>query len=227
VFTGGAGNLRESLHDACGRRVADPDVNRLLLRAKHAADLGAKLAAQILAFSRHRALSPQPADLNDCHRLDGRDAYSDARRLDPDHDGIRERPLAGVDRSAVNARDSMPGGGTLTIETRNVAADSEASSDVPAGDRVRIIVSDTGQGMSEGVLTRVFEPFFTTKEAGKGTGLGLVMVRGAAIQAGAPSRSAAAGRHGTSVSLWLPRAYPAPAIAEISRPVTRLTGSAC
>jgi signal transduction histidine kinase len=119
---------------------------------------------------------------------------------------------------AVNARDAMPDGGTLTIETRNVAAGSEASSDLPAGDCVRIIVSDTGQGMSEEVLARVFEPFFTTKAAGKGTGLGLGMVRGAAIQLGGNVTVGSRPGHGTSVSLWLPRADPEPAVVTISRP---------
>lgn len=102
----------------------------------------------------------------------------------------------------------MPPGGTITIEASNVVTDIEVDTLLPVGEYVRIIVSDTGQGMSEEVLARVFEPFFTTKEAGKGTGLGLAMVRGLAIQLGGTVTIRSRRGHGTSVSLWLPAAMP-------------------
>jgi PAS domain S-box-containing protein len=218
-----AGNLEFAV-----KRVTDSNVNRVLVRAQRAADLGAKLVAHILAFSRHKVLNPKPADLNEvivsmadmlAQTLGGSILIKTklASDLWPAAIDPSQLELAIVNL-AVNARDAMPDGGTLTIETRNVAAGSEASSDLPAGDCVRIIVSDTGQGMSEEVLARVFEPFFTTKAAGKGTGLGLGMVRGAAIQLGGNVTVGSRPGHGTSVSLWLPRADPEPAVVTISRP---------
>jgi PAS domain S-box-containing protein len=215
-----AGNL-----ELAAKRVADSNVSRMLVRAQHAADLGAKLVAQILAFSRHKVLSLKPADLNEviasmadmlAQTLSGSILIKTklASDLWPVAIDPSQLELAIVNL-AVNARDAMPGGGTLTIETRNVAAGGEATSDLPAGDCVRIIVSDTGQGMNEDVLARVFEPFFTTKEAGKGTGLGLGMVRGAAIQLGGTVTIGSRLGHGTSVSIWLPRANPAPMIEKI------------
>src|SRR5437588_8237303 len=84
---------------------------------------------------------------------------------------------------AINARDAMPEGGRVTIRTANVSRGS-APADLASGDYVRVSVSDTGQGMSEEVLSKAVEPFFTTKEPGKGSGLGLSMVRGVATQSG-------------------------------------------
>ena len=108
---------------------------------------------------------------------------------------------------AVNARDAMIGGGTLTIKTENARLDADAAarSEVAPGDYVKLSVSDTGTGVAPEDLERVFEPFFTTKEIGKGSGLGLSMVYGFAKQShGSAAISSVPGR-GTTVSLYLPR----------------------
>jgi CheY-like chemotaxis protein len=110
---------------------------------------------------------------------------------------------------AINARDAMPDGGTLTIFTDRVRLDEEP--DHPAGDYVRITVADTGQGMPADVLARAVEPFFSTKPLGKGTGLGLAQVYGIAQQAGGTLRIDSEAGKGTSVHILLPVAAAAPA----------------
>lgn len=105
---------------------------------------------------------------------------------------------------AVNARDAMPAGGSLILQTRNGWLD--ASPDRPAGEFIRLTVSDTGEGMKAEVLARVFEPFFTTKEQGKGTGLGLAQVHGFVKQSGGDITVESRPGTGTTITLYLPRA---------------------
>ncbi len=105
---------------------------------------------------------------------------------------------------ATNARDAMPEGGTIKIVVRNETVEAGEQVDLPAGDYVRIAVSDTGTGMGPDVAAKVFGPFFTTKEAGKGTGLGLSMVHGFAAQSGGGA-SLSSGPAGTTVTMHLPR----------------------
>jgi CheY-like chemotaxis protein len=110
---------------------------------------------------------------------------------------------------AINARDAMPGGGDLVIESRNVSA--EEAGIAGGGEFVLISVSDTGHGMPPHVLERAFEPFFTTKEPGRGTGLGLSSVYGFAEQSGGHATIQSAPGQGTTVNLYLPRAHEAAA----------------
>jgi len=117
----------------------------------------------------------------------------------------------------LNARDAMPGGGTLEIEVRNVTLRDNAIADVAAGPYVRLSVRDTGCGMAPETLDRVFEPFFTTKEVGRGTGLGLSMVYGFVRQSGGHVAIESEVGVGTTISLYLPKSTQAPAeVAEVA-----------
>jgi nitrogen-specific signal transduction histidine kinase len=108
---------------------------------------------------------------------------------------------------AINARDAMPRGGTLTIETANeTLSGADRPADLPAGEYAVISVSDTGTGMSDEVRGKAFEPFFTTKEIGKGSGLGLIMVLGVATQSGGSVRITSRSVKGTSIEVYLPHA---------------------
>jgi two-component system, cell cycle sensor histidine kinase and response regulator CckA len=123
---------------------------------------------------------------------------------------------------AINARDAMPNGGRLTLETANKHLDdryADANPDVQPGDYVMLAVSDTGTGIPPEVLNRVFEPFFTTKEQGKGSGLGLSMVYGFAKQSRGHVKIYSEVGHGTTVRLYLPRAVEEESVASPSAPV--------
>ncbi|MBV8801167.1 MAG: response regulator [Alphaproteobacteria bacterium] len=189
-----------------------------------AAQRGAKLTDQLLSFSRRQRL--QPKNLNLHGLLDGmrdllRSTMGGSIQID-----TREEPnvwpaLAdptqlelAILNLAINARDSMPGGGKLTVAVSNVSLRAPKSpEDPPAGDYVEICVSDNGSGMTEEVRHKAFEPFFTTKEVGKGSGLGLSQVLGFAKQSSGGVRIHSEPGHGTSVHIYLPRAKVAAAEA--------------
>jgi len=172
------------------RRQGDPDYDDLR-RIAQAAQNGADLVKRILTFSRKAETRVQPVDLNhEVHRagklldrtfpkmITSRQLLEDGlKRINADPGQIEQVLL----NLAVNARDAMPEGGKIIIETRNVTLDDEYCSthmEAKPGPHILLRVSDTGHGMGRDVLDHVFEPFFTTKEPGKGTGLGLAMVYG-------------------------------------------------
>jgi PAS domain S-box-containing protein len=200
------------------RRVAE-----LIRSATLAADRGAMLTQRLLAFSRRQALVPESVDVN---RLVS--GMTDLLRRTLQETIEIETVLAGglwpalVDPNqlensllnlAVNARDAMPDGGKLTIETANTRLDDEYASvheEVRPGQYVMLAVSDTGAGMSEDVLEHAFEPFFTTKEVGQGSGLGLSMIYGFVKQSQGHVKIYSEPGQGTTVKVYLPRAPMAP-----------------
>lgn len=203
-------------------RVAHDALNTKLVAAASGAALrGAELVRGLLAFSRKQVLQPQPIKLNHVaaqmlgllQRTLGENievALVKGPRLwdamaDPAH---VESALLNL---AVNARDAMPRGGKLTIETANAHLDeayAAAAGEVRAGDYVMLAVSDTGSGMSPETLEHALEPFFTTKAPGKGSGLGLSMVFGFAKQSGGHLKIYSELGLGTTVKLYLPRTGP-------------------
>jgi signal transduction histidine kinase/ActR/RegA family two-component response regulator len=198
-------------------RISDERSLRLLRTAQRGASRGAKLTESLLAFARKQRLDPVPADLNSIvvdmsemlRRSIGASVevrHALAAELWPVliDVGQIETALLNI---AINARDAMPGGGTLLIETANIRAGSGGLPDEVAGqDCVLVSLRDTGTGMSPEVIERAFEPFFTTKEIGKGTGLGLSMVFGVVRQSGGTVRIHSRPREGTTVQIYLPRA---------------------
>ena len=198
---------------------AQPRLQRLATLTQRAAERGAELTSRLLAFARRQALNPQATDVNRLVRnmepLLNR-ALGELIEIrmvkDP---GLR---LALVDAAqlesailnlCINARDAMPQGGRLTIETANVmiaGQGQEPQLDLEAGAYVRIAIADQGGGMDPTTMSQAFEPFFTTKEVGKGSGLGLSMVFGFAKQSHGHVKLESEVGRGTTVSLYLPQA---------------------
>jgi CheY-like chemotaxis protein len=197
-------------------RLKDERILKLLQAAVRSARRGAALNEQLLAFSRKQHLAPRPVALNEL--VKGIDdllrrtlggtvevVIATAADLWPALVDPHQIELVLLNL-AINARDAMPLGGRLIIETRNIAAvQLDKSVDLAPGDYVRISVADTGIGMSAEVLARACEPFFTTKEPGKGSGLGLAQVYGLARQSGGCLRLKSAVGTGTTIELYLPR----------------------
>ncbi|HET7605952.1 MAG TPA: CHASE3 domain-containing protein [Sphingomicrobium sp.] len=192
---------------------------------------GADLVRRLLAFARKQHLEATAVDLND--RLPAiipllqRTLGESIRVQVQSADRLWEARIDAtqVDDAlvnlAINARDAMPDGGTLTIETANVVLDEDYAAhhvEVHAGEYVMLAVSDTGSGMPEEVAARAFEPFFTTKEEGRGTGLGLSQVFGWVKQSGGHIKIYSELGHGTTVKLYLPRALDGDRPVEESRP---------
>ncbi len=212
VITGTIGILEEAVAD-------QPEYASIAKLIDEAAERGANLTKHLLAFARKQPLQPVELDVNAL-------VLESAKLLHPTlGEHIEITPLLAEDawtamadpnqlttavlNLAINARDAMPNGGKLALETANVFLDENYAglhSEVTPGHYVMIAVSDSGTGIPPALLERVFEPFFTTKEVGRGTGLGLSMVFGFVKQSGGHVKIYSEEGHGTSVKLYLPRA---------------------
>jgi signal transduction histidine kinase/CheY-like chemotaxis protein len=198
------------------RRTDDERLRKLAGNALQAAERGAQLTSQLLAFSRRQRLQPAALNANDVISgmgdMLGRTIGPHIRietRLDPHlWNALVDRTQIEVIllNLALNGRDAMPSGGKLTIATANLDHVPHAlAGELPPGEYVTIAVSDTGTGMKPDVLARAFEPFFTTKEPGRGTGLGLSQLYGFAKQSGGTARIDSVEGQGTTVTIYLPR----------------------
>jgi signal transduction histidine kinase len=210
-----SGNLELIEHAADNDRI-----HQLAAAGLRAARKGAKLTAQLLAFSRRQKLNPKLVCANQliseflglirqavgggCEVKLRTDERLWQCHVDPP---LLETALLNL---ALNARDAMPDGGVLEIETLNLVLDEGVVAGCEPGSYVRLSVIDTGCGMPPEVRDRIFEPFFTTKEVGKGTGLGLSMVYGFVRQSGGHVAVESVPGSGTTVSLYLPRAAQKP-----------------
>ena len=197
-------------------RTADPRLKHMAETALESARRGAKLTGQLLAFSRIQRISIAPVAINrviaNMEEL-LRHAVGPKIRIETKLNEAAGHGLCDANQLenailnlAINARDAMPTGGTLTISTQRSTSSGEP--DLEPGDYVCISVGDTGQGMAPEVLARATEPFFSTKPLGKGTGLGLAQVYGIARQSGGTVRIDSAAGEGTTVRLLLPSASP-------------------
>ncbi|WP_426524702.1 ATP-binding protein [Bradyrhizobium sp. McL0615] len=216
VITGTIEILGEAVRDR-------PQLVQITDMISAAAARGADLTRHLLAFARRQPLQPRNTDVNalviDAARLlrptlgeqveiESMLAHDSAPALiDP------SQLSTAILNLALNARDAMPDGGKLTLETRNVVLDENypsMTSEIKPGNYVMIAVSDTGEGIPGSLLDKVFEPFFTTKEVGKGSGLGLSMVYGFVKQSNGHIKIYSEESHGTTVKLYLPAAAGVP-----------------
>ncbi len=199
-------------------RLEDKKQLGLLKRAQEAAEMGARLTARLLTFARRRRLEPTLLDLNEqvigmvelLRRSIG-EPVTLTTNLAPGLGLVTADPSEienAVLNLAINARDAMPSGGILVIETANCIIDDgdRSGTRLPPGDYVRLAVSDSGTGMTQEVLQRAFEPFFTTKQPGKGTGLGLSTIYGFVQQSGGTVTAYSEVGRGTTINIYLPRA---------------------
>jgi len=216
----------EILGDAVKDR---PHLAQITSLISAAAARGADLTQHLLAFARRQPLQPRNTDVNtliiDAARLlrptlgeqieiESMLAHDSAPALiDP------SQLSTAILNLALNARDAMPDGGKLTLETKNVVLDDDyagMNSDVKPGHYVMIAVSDTGTGIPANLIDKVFEPFFTTKDVGKGSGLGLSMVYGFVKQSNGHIKIYSEEGHGTTVKLYLPQATGVAGVADVA-----------
>jgi two-component system cell cycle sensor histidine kinase/response regulator CckA len=217
------------------------DVVSAVEQIRQAADKATTLTYQLLAFSRKQVLQPRVLDVNDVindtlkllHRLIGEN-IAIRTQLDEHLDRVEADPgqiTQVLMNLAVNARDAMPGGGTLSVETRNVVLDelyAAAHQGVKPGNYVLVAISDTGAGIEKDVLPRIFEPFFTTKPVGQGTGMGLSTVYGIVKQSGGNVWAYSELGQGTCFRVYLPsvgRERPLPTAASEASALPRGEGT--
>jgi CheY-like chemotaxis protein len=221
VILGNLDNLQRHLPD-------NAEAQHMVAAITRASSRAATLTHRLLAFARRQPLEPKPVEVN---RLVA--GMSDLLRRSLGEGIVIDTVLAGglwrtladpyqlesaLLNLAVNARDAMPSGGRLTIETSNTLLDENyaaANEDVRPGQYVLVAVSDTGTGMAKDVMERAFEPFFTTKEVGQGTGLGLSQVYGFVKQSGGHVKIYTEPGEGTTVKLYLPRLAGAEAESDV------------
>jgi len=228
IISGSVQRLRSELTD--GKHT------RLLEMIATATQRGETLTRQLLTYSRQQTLTPEVVDLSQrlpvLRELLTRSLRADieikvdvpegvcATRIDP---GEFELAILNL---AVNAKDAMPSGGTLSIRAKPVTLKGEASEEGLSGDFIAIRIADTGHGIPADILPRVFEPFFTTKEVGKGTGLGLSQVYGFAKQSGGTATVSSVEGRGTTITLYLPRSVDAPELETAPAPAQAPTETA-
>jgi PAS domain S-box-containing protein len=211
VITGTIGILSDAVADR-------PELAAITKLIDDAAERGAQLTKHLLAFARKQPLQPREIDVNALvlqaakllHPTLGEQIIITPQLVDDACPALVDpnQLTTAILNLALNARDAMPDGGKLVLETRNVFLDdgyAGMNAEVTAGHYVMIAVSDTGTGIPATLLERVFDPFFTTKEVGKGTGLGLSMVFGFVKQSGGHVKIYSEEGHGTSVKIYLPR----------------------
>lgn len=227
LLTAVLGNL-----ELATRRGKDENIRRFLDGATQAAQRGAKITSQLLAFSRTQRLQSEPINLNGIVTTMG-DLLFRTIGATVRIETVLEKDLwqATADPSqielvvlnlAVNARDAMPEGGRLTITTANVPrADKSKPHELAPGDYVSVSVSDTGTGMTDEVVGKAFEPFFTTKPVGSGTGLGLSQVYGIVKQTGGTVSIATQVGKGTTFTVYLPRTTALPIVRPSEEPQKR------
>lgn len=205
-------------HELLEAQLEHEEQKALLKEAQDAALLGSKLTDQLLTFARRRHVDSQVIQLNDHvigimellrrtlgeHVVLSTSLAPEAWSIEADQSQFQ----SAIVNMAVNARDAMPQGGKLVIETRNIMLDAEHGdfhADLKPGNYLQLSISDNGSGMPPEVRDRVFEPFFTTKEQGRGTGLGLAMVYGFVKQLGGHVTIYSEVGHGTTFNLYFPR----------------------
>jgi PAS domain S-box-containing protein len=216
--------------DVLATVIEDENIRPMAEAVRQAAERGADLTRRLLAFGRRQVLEPRPTNVKELltvmeplmHRTLGAHIEISSKHatdlwpatVDP---GQLENAVLNL---AVNARDAMPDGGRITIETLNAVLDAheaEINPEIKPGDYVVVAIHDTGCGMPPDVVARAFEPFFTTKDVGKGTGLGLSMVYGFVKQSGGHVRLSSEVGGGTVVRLYLPRSAVAGATLDAAR----------
>jgi len=223
--------------DMLDQRVAKNDkITRYLAAARHGVERGAKLNQQLLAFSRRQDLRAETICIEDL--IDTFENMLDRAVGEAVTVNIEEAPEQWYCRTdphqletailnlAINARDAMPQGGTLTLKTaiRKLDPQAATANGANVGDYVVVSVADTGVGMAADIVDRVFEPFFTTKEVGKSTGLGLSQVYGFARQSGGFVAIESHPGIGTTVSIHLPRATKPEATQAVASPSVEVKG---